>query len=297
MLQGSLKENFRTGTTPDTEELRGYYQVRLVTRLLPPIRFFGHVKFFPMDVRNPEPCSGGWNEFAGRIRLGRFGVSSGKSALGDGQAVLRIIYNRPGNPFWLRLLTDELKQIGPDHYLGRGIIRIGGFRFNSFYFTVAKEGEGAGAAAAIRRRFWRKKRPVTAKTRRPFFRGRREIVMRSVMAALIPRGGAFFAGAKDFDLIGRLNELLDRVDPAVRLALPAALVWLQIRSLVFTGRPLASLSPERATRLLAGMEHSRLMINRHALLIFKLLTMMVFYEQESAARAIGYEHGCHLYPS
>ena len=121
--------------------------------------------------------------------------------------------------------------------------------------------------------------------------------MRAVMAALIPRGGAFAAGAEDFDLIDRLNELLERVDPAMRRALPAALAWLQIRSLVFTGRTLAALSPERATRLLAGMEHSRLMINRYMLLIFKLLTMMVFYEQESAARAIGYEHGCHLHSS
>ena len=85
----TLKKQFADSPPPDPEELRGYYAVRLVTGFLPPIRFFGHRKFFPVDVASPEPDSGGFNEFAGRIRIGSFAVEAADSILGDGQQVLR----------------------------------------------------------------------------------------------------------------------------------------------------------------------------------------------------------------
>ncbi|MFO8048153.1 MAG: hypothetical protein R6U29_03890, partial [Desulfosudaceae bacterium] len=129
---------------------------------------------------------------------------------------------------------------------------------------------------------------------KPVISGRRAKVLRAMMAALIPRGGAFSAGAEDFDLIPRINQLIDKLDPAARLGLPAALLWIELNSLIRTGRPLTALSRERATRLLRGLEHSRLVLNRYILLIFKLLTMMAFYERQPAVAAIGYEHGCHL---
>jgi len=131
----SLKEAFAAGSTPTATELKGYYAVRLVTGILPDIRFFAHRKFFPDDVATK---AGGYNEFLGRIRIGDFITEEAQSILGDGQQVLRINYNRPGNPFWLRPLNDELKRLQPGFYLGRGVLRLGFLALNTFYFSVER---------------------------------------------------------------------------------------------------------------------------------------------------------------
>ena len=130
-----LKEAFAAGTTPDPAELRGYYKVKLVTGILPDFRSFLHCKFFPMGV---EKEGGGFNEFLGFIRIGSFIIERTDSIMGDGQKVLRINYNRKGNPFWLKPLNDELKKISDGLYLGRGVFLIKGRAFNTFYFSVEK---------------------------------------------------------------------------------------------------------------------------------------------------------------
>lgn len=131
----SLKEAFAGGMTPASTELNGYYAVRLVTGILPDIRFFSHCKFFPDDV---AAKGGGFNEFLGRIRIGDFITEQAQSILGDGQQVLRINYDRAGNPFWLKPLNDELKMLRPGFYLGRGVFRLGSLPLNTFYFSVER---------------------------------------------------------------------------------------------------------------------------------------------------------------
>jgi hypothetical protein len=131
----SLKRAFASGSVPEATELNGYYAVRLVTGLLPDIRFFSHCKFFPADV---AVQGGGFNEFLGLIKIGNFITESAVSILGDGQQVLRINYNRPGNPFWLKGLNDELKKLEEGFYLGRGVYRLGPFAVNTFYFSVER---------------------------------------------------------------------------------------------------------------------------------------------------------------
>lgn len=133
-----LKTDFAAALTPDPGELRGYYAVKLVTGVLPDIRFFRHRKFFPDNVEEPHG-PGGFNEFLGRIRIGSFKIAVSDSILGDGQKVLRITYNRTGNPFWLKPLNDELKQVRDGYYLGRGVFALCGVVFNSFYFSVERE--------------------------------------------------------------------------------------------------------------------------------------------------------------
>ncbi len=298
---GKLKNVFSRGSTPDPGEMRGYFEVRLVMPLLPPIRFFGHLKFFPADVENPQPGSGGFNEFLSRIRIGCFRIASGESVLGDGQRVLQIIYNRPGNPFWVRPLTDELKKISEGIFLGRGILRLFGFSFNSFYFTVEKASKQS-ASDESPAGHEKKKKPEAkpggrgGKNQKAVIRGKQKEMLTAVMAVIVPQGGPFPPGAADFDLLPRLNELLAKLDPMVRRLLPLVLFWVNLRCLFFTGCPLIKLSEERAIRFFSGMENSRLVHNHYIMLLLKLLTMLVFYEQPEAARAIGYEHGCHLHP-
>jgi hypothetical protein len=136
----SLKEIFYRGATPRPEELRGYYEVRLVTPLLPEIRFFGHRKFFPDNAAVEDGGPGGFNEFFGFLRIGSFKICARDSVLGDGQKVLHINYNRRGNSCILKTLNDEVKRLGEGHYLGRGVFKIGRLVFNSFYFSVREPG-------------------------------------------------------------------------------------------------------------------------------------------------------------
>ena len=128
----SLREDFRLGTVPDIRDFKGDFVVKLITDGLPAIRFFGHTKYFSYSITENK----GYNRFLRFIEVGRFRMETGQSDLPDGLEVLKIIYDPPGNPFFMRPLVDELRQICPGTYLGRGIYSIAGKKMNIFYFTV-----------------------------------------------------------------------------------------------------------------------------------------------------------------
>jgi hypothetical protein len=295
-----LKQKFAENPSPDIGELHGYYAVKLVTGFLPPMRFFGHRKFFPVDVADPGPDSGGFNEFLSRIRIGCFMIEPATSILGDGQQVLRINYNRPGNPFWLRPLNDELKKVGRDRYLGRGVFRLFGLAFNSFYFSVERESLSAGGRNLRPDENMSKAQLVepgsTDPTGKDVIQGKGKIIFNGIADAIIPRDGVFKTGAADYDLVPRVNAYLATVAPVIRRLTPLMLRYVELASLCFNGRRFSRLSPSRAQRFLERMEGGRLLYHRHIILFLKLLVMTAFYERQIPAESIGYVHGCHLDP-
>lgn len=128
---------FKNAKTPKVKDLKGEFTVKLAVPYLPQIQFAGHQKVFPTNVSTK---GGGINQFlGGLIKLGNFRIQPGPSELGDGLNVMKILYNHPDNPFFLKLLTDEIREVKPGYYLGRGILDIFGKKMNSFYFTVTKE--------------------------------------------------------------------------------------------------------------------------------------------------------------
>lgn len=57
--------------------------------------------------------------------------------LTDNQAVIKIDYNQNSNPWWLRLVTDEIVQVGPNEYLGKiQIHAIPGLTLTYGYFRL-----------------------------------------------------------------------------------------------------------------------------------------------------------------
>ncbi|MCP4122049.1 MAG: hypothetical protein GY751_09875 [Bacteroidetes bacterium] len=130
----SLNEDFQLGTTPEITDFNGDFVVKLEVPVLPAIRFLGHNKHFPSGIE----IGGGYNPFLGFFKIGKFRIEKGKSELDDELEVLKIIYDSIENPFFIRPLVDELRQISPDCYLGRGIYTIFGRRLKVFYFTVIK---------------------------------------------------------------------------------------------------------------------------------------------------------------
>ncbi len=64
-----------------------------------------------------------------------------KTSVGTGvriaSDVLKIDYNLPENPFWLRAVLDEVVQTGPGKYLGKLELRIvPGYPFSILYFEL-----------------------------------------------------------------------------------------------------------------------------------------------------------------
>ena len=53
--------------------------------------------------------------------------------------VFKIDYDIPKNPFWLRLILDEIVETSPNHYLGKIHLKIiPGFPFSLGYFKLEK---------------------------------------------------------------------------------------------------------------------------------------------------------------
>lgn len=59
--------------------------------------------------------------------------------LADELEVLRIDYNIPQNPFWLRFIKDEIVEVGKDKFLGKlNVNLIPGITFPLGYFRLEK---------------------------------------------------------------------------------------------------------------------------------------------------------------
>lgn len=68
-----------------------------------------------------------------------FKTYTGKGLFDQNVFVLKIDYNIKGNPFWIKLILDEIVQVAPNEYLGKMHVRIiPGFPFSVLYFELKK---------------------------------------------------------------------------------------------------------------------------------------------------------------
>ena len=68
-----------------------------------------------------------------------FAVSVTKGLRDRQMDIIRLEYNQPENPWWLRLITDEMVVVGPNIYLGKVHVRvIPGIPFTAGFFTLEK---------------------------------------------------------------------------------------------------------------------------------------------------------------
>ena len=130
----TLPATFQEAQPRNPDDLSGDYAVHLVAWYLPfPIRFLGHKKVFRQDAEGTT----GYNSFlGGLVRTGHFRVERGRAA--DGADVTKISYDVPRNWFFMRPLTDEVREIESGKFLGRGMMDLFGKPRNVFWFTVTK---------------------------------------------------------------------------------------------------------------------------------------------------------------
>jgi hypothetical protein len=68
-----------------------------------------------------------------------FATSVGKGLRDRQLDVIKLDYNQPGNPWWLKFIVDEVVEIAPATYLGKVHLHIlPGVTFTAGYFTLTK---------------------------------------------------------------------------------------------------------------------------------------------------------------
>lgn len=70
-----------------------------------------------------------------------FDTYSGKGLQNRNTMALKIDYNRPGNPWWVKFVLDEVVEIEPGNYIGKIHLRIiPGLPFTVGYFKLSPAG-------------------------------------------------------------------------------------------------------------------------------------------------------------
>ena len=127
-----------------------------------------------------------------------------------------------------------------------------------------------------------------------FLKGKKALIIESVMNAIIPGGGAFDAGASDYNLLPTLDHFFRAFDIYTRFLIFLILYYLEYWAFFHTGKVLTKLTTDQASHYLHKMETSSFYHNRSAVMVFKLLTTMPFFNIDEVTAQIGYYHGCHL---
>lgn len=90
--------------------------------------------FVPHDDTRGE----GFNRVVSdRFRLYRFETSIGPSRAGDFDAV-QLDYDLPENPFFIRPIEDEIRELSPGLYLGQAHLRLGAETHLVLYFGLER---------------------------------------------------------------------------------------------------------------------------------------------------------------
>lgn len=115
-------------------------------------------------------------------------------------------------------------------------------------------------------------------------------ILRAIMRAIVPEGGVFNASADDHDLIPIAEKFFKSLNPAIRVGFPFLLGYIQINSILYTGRPFTWLSPEKAGKYLTKFEESNFYHKRIIILALKMVTLISFYDVDANVKQIGYDH-------
>jgi len=91
------------------------------------------------NVANSTGINLFYDKKGGQVERYPFKTYAGKGLRDKKLDVLKIDYNVEGNPFWLRLIVDEIVEVTPGRYLGKMHIKIiPGFPFTVLYFELKK---------------------------------------------------------------------------------------------------------------------------------------------------------------
>jgi hypothetical protein len=148
----ALDDVYRRAVTPKIGDLRGDFRGRMLVsprggeQVATLTRILAKSSLFPWRGKTfsplgPEPvvAGEGWNRvLTDGNRWFRFETKLGRSRAGDFDAV-RLDYDLPENPFFIRAVQDELREVGPATglYLGQAWLVSGGRATFAFWFGLS----------------------------------------------------------------------------------------------------------------------------------------------------------------
>ncbi len=143
----ALLELYRGARVPRVGDVKGDLRGRLLAlpALKPPastaVRAFARWRGFPWRGKTFSPQTQERGEGINRVvsdrfRLYRFETFIGRSRAGDFDAV-QLDYDLAENPFFIRAIKDEIREIGPRLYLGQAYLEVRGKTHLVLYFGLS----------------------------------------------------------------------------------------------------------------------------------------------------------------
>jgi len=142
----ALERLYREARVPRIADVRGDLRGRMLAVVKLPrraqrlVRAFAGSSVFPWRGKSFAPRDehggDGINRvFSDRLRLYRFETFIGPSRAGDFDAV-QLDYDNPDNPFFIRPIKDEIREIAPRLYLGQAYLELNGKATLVLYFGL-----------------------------------------------------------------------------------------------------------------------------------------------------------------
>jgi hypothetical protein len=151
-----LEALYRGARAPELAGIEGDLQGRMLSVVVlpgwvrPALRAFAGSRAFPWRGKSFRFLGGGGGEglnrvFSDRIswlRWFRFTTAPGPSRAGGFEAV-QLDYDHPENPWFIRAIKDEIREVRPGLYLGQAYLQAGGGARLVLYFALALPGREA----------------------------------------------------------------------------------------------------------------------------------------------------------
>jgi len=144
--QQNLAALYADARVPDLDAIRGNLRGRMLTvSVLPPAwsalaRVWAGSDAFPWRGKSFSPLGSGRGRginrvFSERVRLWNFDTFVGPSRAGDFDAV-QLDYDLPENPFYIRPIKDEIREVRPQLYLGQAYLQLSSAAHLALYFAL-----------------------------------------------------------------------------------------------------------------------------------------------------------------
>ncbi|HZS37676.1 MAG TPA: hypothetical protein VFF06_12655 [Polyangia bacterium] len=148
---GALETLYRGARVPRLADVKGDLRGRMLAVVELPqalagaVRAFAGSSAFPWRGKSFSPLTADRGEGVNRVisdswRLFTFGTFVGPSRAGAFDAV-QLDYDRPSNPFFIRAIKDEIRELRPGLWLGQAWLKTKSSERLVLYFGLTSDGK------------------------------------------------------------------------------------------------------------------------------------------------------------
>ncbi len=117
-------------------------------------------------------------------------------------------------------------------------------------------------------------------------------ILLSIAESIIPEGGPFPPGGNNPDIIQKIDAFLSKFSRQNQYGIRLILWLFEVLPIFYKLRPFSMLPLKTRSVICEKADRSKFYFRRGAMLIFKLLIMMFFYERDDIEKFTGYNNDC-----